>query len=484
MILMFFETKLHKKRNSRFFVVTCSLAIMALFLVSGIISSPKVYAFSNGENASIVIGQPDFVSNFKIAPQVNASRFSNPYSVIFDSSGNLWVADASNARVVEFKTPFSNGMSASLALGEPNLTTFVNFGSSLNGSVLQVPEGMAFDSSGNLWVSDYQASRIVEFKPPFSTNENASMVIGAPDLKTPSNGGFGSTTASNLQGPIGLTFDASGNLWVADAGDNRVLEFKTPLSNGESASTVIGQSNFTYDGTNVPGCPPNCSNPTQSSLSDPTDVAFDASGNLWVADRSDRRIMEFTPPFSNNQAASLILGGNCAIFGVVLAANCIGPEDVIQFDHSGMLWVSDSSNGRVMGFPAPFSNGENATVVIGEPDFVTGPSSGILNATQSNLATPEGLAFDASGNIWVADIGLDRVLEFAPGTPGASSSTTSTVSSSTSTTPVGTLSSTSTTTTTSSGGGGGLASGSIIYVGVGVVVVVVIAASVLMLRRR
>ncbi len=467
------------KRSS--FGISCTLVIIAIFLISGILTIPRVSAFSNGENASIVIGQPNFTSSFKIAPQVNASRFSVPVDEVIDSSGDLWVADASNARVLEFKPPFSNGMSASLVLGEPNFTTFANFGASLNGSVLENPEGMAFDSSGNLWVSDYTASRVTEFKTPFSTNENASMVIGAPDLKTPSNGGSGSTSASNLQGPIGITFDSSGNLWVADSTDNRVLEFKAPLSNGESASTVLGQSNFTYSGTDVPGCPPNCT-PTKSSLSDPTHLAFDSSGNLWIADRGNRRVMEFTAPFSNDQQASLIIGGGCAIFGGLLEANCMGPDDYIAFDHSGMLWVSDTSNARILGFPAPFSSGENATVVIGEPDFVTGPSPGTINATQSNLSAPEGIAFDSSGNMWVGDSGLNRVLEFSPSTPGA---TVTSSAASSQTTSSARSSAASTTSTTSHSGGGGGFSLSTGYLAVAVIVVVAaVVGGTLFVRGR
>jgi len=106
--------------------------------------------------------------------------------------------------------------------------------------------------------------------------------------------------------------------------------------------------------------------------------------------------------------------------------------DFIGFDHSGMLWVSDTGNGRVLGFPAPFSVSENATVVLGEPDFAT--TYGIVvNATQSNLVSPEGIAFDSSGNLWVADGGLYRVMDF-PASATGGTSTTSTTSHASSTT--------------------------------------------------
>jgi len=415
-----------------------SLALLSLLLATSVLIAPRAFAFANGENASIVIGQPNLTTDSKIAPLVNASRLNTPFDVKFDTSGNLWVDDSANSRILEFKAPLSTDESASLVLGEPNLSTSYGY-TGVNGSVLNVPEGMAFDSSGNLWVADSGNSRIVEFTAPFSTGENASLVLGVPTLTTP-----GDTTLpasqTNLNSPEGITFDSQGNLWVADSGYYRVVEFKAPFSNGEAASVVLGQDNFTAkDFPNEASCPPTCDEPTAATLNGPTDVAFDHSGNLWVADRDDWRVSEFIAPFSNGQAASLWVGGGCSIFGVVLGANCMGVDDYIAFDNSGMLWVSDTANGRVLGFPSPLASNESATVVLGEPNFATTYGFSV-NATQSNLVSPEGIAFDSSGNLWVGDDGLNRVLEFPASTTG-SVSTSSTIQSSTSTAVTSTTSS-------------------------------------------
>ena len=417
-----------------------SLAVLSLLLISSILVAPRALAFANGESGSVVIGQPSFTAQTKISPLVNQSRFSDPFDVKFDSAGNLWVVDAANSRILEFKPPFTIDEGASLVLGERDFsTTYLSGGGSLNGTVLSVPQGIAFDSSGNLWVSDTGDSRIVEFQAPFSTGENASLVLGAPDLHTLE---FSTQNASqtDLNSPDGLAFDSSGNLWVADTGYYRVVEFKAPFSNGEAASIVLGQDNFTAkDFPNEPNCPPTCNQPTAATLDGPFDVAFDASGNLWVADRNDYRVSEFTAPFTNGEAASFSIGGGCSIFGEVLAADCMSVIDYIGFDHSGMLWVSDTGNGRVLGFPSPFTAGENATLVLGEPDFSTGP--GIVdNATQSNLLSPEGFAFDSAGNAWVADDGFNRVIEFPASTTGGAS-TTSTSQVSTTTAPTSATSS-------------------------------------------
>ena len=95
---------------------------------------------------------------------------------------------------------------------------------------------------------------------------------------------------------MGIALDASNNLWVADERNNRVVEFKTPLTTNESASMVVGQSNFLS----------NSSGANQSGFNSPTEVAFDHSGILWVTDSGNHRILEFpAPPSPGRMRASL-----------------------------------------------------------------------------------------------------------------------------------------------------------------------------------
>jgi sugar lactone lactonase YvrE len=422
---------LEPSKKKKIGLALSGLAVLSLLLASNALVAPAAYAFANGQNASTVIGQPNFTTGLGILPIVNASRLDAPYDVKFDSSGNMWVVDSADSRILEFTPPFTIDEKASVVIGEPNLSTTYPGGSLVtNGTVLYVPEAIAFDSSGNLWVSDTGEARILEYTQPFTTGENASLALGVPNLQT---AGDTTTPASqtNLNTPVGLTFDSSGNLWVADGGYDRVEEFTAPFSNGEGAMIVLGQDNFTSKNfPNEPNCPPGCNTPTKATLDGPFDVAFDSSGNLWVADRNDHRISEFTPPFTNGEAANTIIGGFCAIFGEELAANCLSVTEFIGFDHSGMLWVSDLGDGRVLGFPAPITTGENATVVLGEPDFQTTYPINV-NATQSNLESPEGFAFDSSGNLWVSDSGFNRVLEFSSSVVGTTTSSTTSAASTT-----------------------------------------------------
>jgi hypothetical protein len=114
-----------------------------------------------------------------------------------------------------------------------------------------------------------------------------------------------------VSGPTGIDFDSSGNLWVADTGNNRVLEFlKSGFTNGEAASLEIGQPSGSSAFTSNTGAT------TQSGLNSPVSVRFDSGGNLWVTDETNYRELEFCKTaggncvagFANGELASIEIG--------------------------------------------------------------------------------------------------------------------------------------------------------------------------------
>jgi len=114
-----------------------------------------------------------------------------------DAAGDLFVADAHNNRVLEFKPPFVNGKSASVVLGQSAFTTN---GGGTTASGLVFPDGIGLDGAGNLYVSDNVNDRVLEFEPPFTTGMGATVVIGEPD----STSAESNTTQNGLSGPVGL----------------------------------------------------------------------------------------------------------------------------------------------------------------------------------------------------------------------------------------------------------------------------------------
>ena len=313
---------------------------------------------STGQSASVVLGQADFTT---LTPDtLTATSMFYPTDTAEDSNGNIYVSDTLNNRVLQFKPPFTNGMSASLVIGQPD---FVIGDSNTTQNGLSQPAGLAIDGSGNLWVADYFNNRILQYKPPFATGMNASLVIGQADFTSGAFGG--ATTPSRLTLPMFMAFDASGNLWLTDNGNNRALEFKPPFATGMSASLVIGQADFFSSGADV----------TANNLFSPTGISFDSAGNLWIGDTNNNRVLQFepAPAFTNGMSASLVLGQPDFVtdtFNFGTQNGFVNPFG-IAFESNGNLLVSDLYNSRTMAFKPPFSNDQNADGVLGQPDFTT-----------------------------------------------------------------------------------------------------------------
>jgi streptogramin lyase len=143
-------------------------------------------------------------------------------------------------------------------------------------------------------VADGLNNRVLIYPAPITTGESATVVIGQPNFSST----VQAATSTGFNFPSSAIGDPQGNLWASDWGNNRVLQFKPPFANGMSAGLVLGQVTFT---TSAVDQMPN-------SIAEPRGLAFDAAGNLWVADSGNSRVMEFTPPFTDGMSASLIMG--------------------------------------------------------------------------------------------------------------------------------------------------------------------------------
>jgi sugar lactone lactonase YvrE/DNA-binding transcriptional ArsR family regulator len=353
--------------------------------------------FVNGQPASLVIGQKDFASN---GLTTSLSGFNDPTRALFDSSGDLWVVDSSNSRVLEFRPPFGDGMDASLIIG----VKAALFPAGSNS--FYAPYGAAFDSSGNLWVSDQGNGRVLEFTPPFTTGMRASLVIG----QTSFNGTDTILSRSSLNYPSSIAFDSSGSLWVADD-DTRVLEYNPPFMDGMNASVVLGQPDFEtalYSST-LRGL--------AAQAYWESGLAIDSSNDVWVGDPGNNRILEFRPPFTNGMNATFEIDQNNLVSNKTSFAGhgymAYNPPyydlgTTIAFDSRGNLWAS--YNNKLLAFKPPFipEIRNFPTVEVGQPNFTTIAWLG----GQAGLFSPGEAAFDSHGNLWIPDSNNNRILEF------------------------------------------------------------------------
>jgi hypothetical protein len=324
---------------------------------------------------------------------------------------HLAVADEEDNRVLIFNAPLVTDENASVVLGQPDFTEQQpNQGGTPADNTLSAPSGLAIDAAGNLYVADLGNCRVLQFRPPFTTNMNASLILGDPQ----SNGTCG-TGPDAMDAAQALAIDARGDLWVVEA--NRVAEYIPPFSSGMSPSVVVGQTSAGADPCNgtgaagVNGSPP----PTAATLCNPVGAVLDSQGDLWVSDTLNARVLEYAPPFYTGMAATLELGVTGA--QPFTAGGCATGETVsaqlcfpqaLAFDSSGNLWVTTAFNG-ISEFAPPFSNGMTAQMVFGQPP----PSDNDPPAADTTMV-PYGIFQSGNGNLLVSDTGDNRVLIFAP----------------------------------------------------------------------
>lgn len=325
----------------------------------------------NDQPADVVLGQTGFTTS---STGTSASTMSYPTQYAVDNRGNLYVSDSGNCRVLQFLQPLTDGEAANLVIGQPDANT--SCGAAASATTLGRTGGLAFDQSGNLWVADMQNSRVLRFKAPFTTGEAADTVVGQANFT--SIGCASTQTAATLCGPVGVAFDANNNLWVADQQNNRVLEYKSPKKN-PNATVELGQPEstaFTSNTSNNGGI-------SASTLDGPTGIAFDWDNRLWVADSQNSRVLMFKANPENGDPAKLVFGqpnftSSSANQGLSAptAATMYLPQGIVMDIPDGNVWVGDSYNNRTIEFISPFgSDGVDAQVVLGQPDFVSNQSN-------------------------------------------------------------------------------------------------------------
>lgn len=248
-----------------------------------------------------------------------------------------------------------------------------------------VPDGIYGDTAGNIYVVDAINNRVQKFPAGSTSATNATTVAG----------GNGSGNAANqLRYPAGIFVDAIGNIFIADAGNNRIQKFPAGSTSTTNGITVAGGNG---QGSGA------------SQFYYPTGVFVDAQGNIYVADQYNQRIQKFA---AGNTSGITIAGGN----GYGTAPNQFQYPNSIYVDLLGSLYVSDAgSSNRIQKFPAGSTSATNGTTVAGGNGYGT---------AANQLSGPTGISVDASGNVYVADPSAHRIQKFPAGSSSATNGVT------------------------------------------------------------
>jgi sugar lactone lactonase YvrE len=249
--------------------------------------------------------------------------------IAFDTDGTMWITSEDDSMLVAF-SPTSLVRS-----GSANAAVVI---SSIDGSV-SAPSGLAFDKQHRLWVANSGNGTVVRFDPA----QLASSGSPVPAL-----------TISGLGKPVALAFDAAGSLWVSDIRRNKLASFS--------------EAQLTASGFLVPQVVLSATGPTAAarSLMNPAGIAFDAGGNLWVANLGNQSIASFSP-------AQLETSGS-PVPHVVLSSNAgsLSFPTGLAFDADGSLWVMEDA-GVLEKFPSTSLSAAGApspSVRVGLPGYI------------------------------------------------------------------------------------------------------------------
>ena len=328
------------------------------------------------------IGSPGYSGDGGAATQ---ATISTPGGLAIDGAGDIYFADSGNQIVRRIDV---NGDITTVA-GTPQSQGYSGDGGPATSAKLFLPEGIALDAAGNLYIADTGNAVIREVD---AATGKISTVAGVPG--SPGYNGDGTSTASQLNSPWTVTVGPDNSLYIADTYNNRIRRVS-----GGTISTIAGTGAQGFDGDNGPA--------GSAVLNLPIGVTLDPAGDLYIADSGNDRVRKVSVATGNVNAGTAtietIIGTGSEGFsgdgGPASQATLHGPYALL-FAQNGDFYFTDTINNRIRRVLAtPFTLPQfpdTKVTKISSPPVIEGLDSD--GNADLNLASPtlENAALDAT----------------------------------------------------------------------------------------
>jgi streptogramin lyase len=333
--------------------ILCSLFFLGVLLLS----------LHAQDSVTTLAGQA-LVSGAANGTGTNAA-FSDPAAIVADAGGNFFVADSRNHAIRKVTT---NGVVTTFAgqLGVAGTANGTGIAAQFNS-----PSGLAFDQSGNLFVSDTGNSTIRKITPAGAVTTFAGVAGSSAFLD-------GAAGMALFNSPLGIAVWTNGNIFIADSGNHCIRKIS-----GGVVTTFAGTPQI-WGSANGTG--------TAAQFNSPCGLAFDTKGNLFVCDANNNTIRKITTTGIVTTFAGAA-GVDGATDGALTSARFRSPAE-LAFDQRGNLFVADSFNQTIR----KISTNGIVSTVSGAAGF-SGTNSGAIG----RFFNPYGIVVAADGSLVVAD---------------------------------------------------------------------------------
>ena len=308
-----------------------------------------------------------------------AAQLNDPKGVAMDDAGNLYIADRSNDRIRRvdrlgtITTIAGTGNEGSWEDGGPAVAAQLNF-----------PESVVLDRAGNLYFADTWSNRIRRV----DASGTITTIVGIGSRGYSGDGG--PAVAAQLNHPVGVAVDGSGNIYIADTGNHRIRR----VDSTGTISTIAGIGEEGSSGDEGPA--------VAAQLSYPIRIALDGAGNVYIADSGNHRIRRVDGSGTISTIAGTGEEGSSGDGGPAVASQLNGPDGV-AVDGAGNVYIADSGNHRIR----RVDGSGTISTIAGTGEQGSSGDGGPAVAAQLNA--PNGVAVDGSGNVYIADTENHRI---------------------------------------------------------------------------